>query len=58
MTATDALDRVALERHIEFLSFEILTTDDVLRKLDLLQARCEARELLGELGDGVPNHQA
>jgi hypothetical protein len=44
MTAT--IDHVALEWRIEALSAEILTTHDVLRKLDLMQARCEAREVL------------
>jgi hypothetical protein len=46
MTATIALDHLELEQRIEDLSVEILATSDVLRKLDLLQARCEARELL------------
>jgi hypothetical protein len=46
MTATVAFDRVALEQRVEALSIEILATRDVLRKLDLLQERCELREVL------------
>jgi hypothetical protein len=49
MTATVAFDRVALEQRVEALSIEILATRDVLRKLDLLQERCELREVLAAL---------
>jgi hypothetical protein len=46
MTVTVALDRDALLRRIEALSLEIQTTRDTLAKLDLIQQRCEVRELL------------
>jgi hypothetical protein len=46
MTATVAFDRVALEQRVAALSVEILATRDVLRKLDLIQERCEFRDVL------------
>lgn len=49
MTATVALDRATLEQRVEALSIEIPATRDVLRKLDLVQERCELREALATL---------
>lgn len=46
MTATVVLDRTVLEQRIETLSAAILAADDLLDRLDLVQARCEVRDLL------------
>jgi hypothetical protein len=46
MTVTVALDRDALIQRIQALSLEIQMTRDTLARLDLIQQRCEARELL------------
>lgn len=53
MTVTVALDSAVLLRRIQALSLDIQTTRDVLDKLDLIQQRCEARELLVGVGVDV-----
>lgn len=54
MTVTVALDSAVLLRRIQALSLDIQTTRDVLDKLDLIQQRCEARELLAGVGADDP----
>jgi hypothetical protein len=53
MTDTVALDRIALEQRLEALSRQIPATTDVLRRLDLVQQRCELRSLIAVLGSPV-----
>ena len=53
MTDTIALDRIALEQQLEALSRQIPATTDVLRRLDLVQQRCELRSLIAALGSPV-----
>jgi hypothetical protein len=53
MTDTVALDRIALEQRLEALSSQIPATTDVLRRLDLVQQRCELRSLIASLRSPV-----
>jgi hypothetical protein len=50
MMDTTAFDRIALEQQLEALSSQIPATTDVLRRLDLLQRRCEVRSAIAALG--------